>query len=67
MFVLDFVFESINTYGINKLKDLVDKTNSVNIENTNTTDTNQVDNSEVVANETSNEVTKSEDANSVEE
>lgn len=67
VFVLDFVFESINTYGINKLKDLVDKTNSVNIENTNTTDTNQVDNSEVVANETSNEVTKSEDANSVEE
>ena len=30
VFVLDFVFESMNTYGIEKLKDTVGTTNSVN-------------------------------------
>lgn len=46
VFVLDFVFESMNTYGIDKLKQIVD-TNSVN-------DTNLIDINEVT-NETVNE------------
>ena len=68
VFVLDFVFESMNTYGINKLKEVVETTNS---EETNTIDVNQIDNSESEGDtsadnteQTENEV--SEDANSVE-
>ena len=38
VFALDVVFESMNTYGIDKLKAVVDTTN----ETTNTTDTNQL-------------------------
>ena len=36
VFVLDFAFEKMNTYGINKLKEMVDSKNSVteNIEQT---------------------------------
>ncbi len=72
VFVLDFVFESMNTYGINKLKEIVD----TNSEVTNITDVNQVDDS-TTSNETVNETTdesanqtenaEAEDANSVEE
>ena len=69
VFVLDFVFETMNTYGIDKLKEYVDNTNT---EVTNTTDINQVSNEEaseetnsVTENETENVV--SEDTNSVEE
>lgn len=46
VFVLDFAFEKMNTYGINKLKSIVETTNSVenNVngvdENTNTVETN---------------------------
>ena len=69
VFVLDFVFETMNTYGIDKLKEYVDNTNT---EVTNTTDINQVSNEE--ASEETNSVTEdetenvvSEDTNSVEE
>lgn len=34
VFVLDFTFEKMNTYGINKIKSMVESTNSVE-ENTN--------------------------------
>ncbi len=69
VFVLDFVFESMNTYGINKLKEVVETTNSEITDNT--TDVNEVDDSEST-NETAEEDvnqtenTVSEDANSVE-
>lgn len=69
VFVLDFVFESMNTYGIDKLKQIVDTTNT---EDTNSIDLNDVDNSETMnettqnnTNETQNSV--AEDSNSVEE
>ena len=52
VFVLDFVFESMNTYGIDKLKEVVDAT-SENATNT-TTDGNTVTNE--ATNETANEV-----------
>ena len=64
VFVLDFAFESMNTYGIDKLKEIVDTTN---VTDTNTvddssesSDTNEVN----TTNETENAV--SEDTNSVE-
>ena len=75
VFVLDFAFESLNTYGINKLKEVVEATNS---ETTNTVNTNTETNSEADASDTTNEVdeenanqtettnTVAEDANSVE-
>ena len=69
VFVLDFVFESMNTYGINKLKEVVETTNSEITDNT--TDVNEVDDFEST-NETAEEDvnqtenTVSEDANSVE-
>ena len=64
VFVLDFAFESMNTYGIDKLKEIVDTTN---VTDTNTvddssesSDTNEVNTTD----ETENAV--SEDTNSVE-
>ena len=75
VFVLDFAFESLNTYGINKLKEVVEATNP---ETTNTVNTNTETNSEADASDTTNEVdeenanqtettnTVAEDANSVE-
>ena len=70
VFVLDLAFESMNTYGIEKLKEMVGTTNtiegnSVDNTDTNTADTNTVVTNEVSENETENAV--SEDANSVEE
>ena len=53
VFVLDLAFESINTYGIDKLKQIVD-TNQV--ESTNTVDGNSVNNAN--ANETENEASE---------
>ena len=45
MFALDFAFESMNTYGINKLKEMVDSkneiVNEVVEENTQTQTTNE--------------------------
>ena len=48
VFVLDFVFESMNTYGIDKLKEVVDTTSE------NTTDTNTTDYIELNATEETN-------------
>ena len=69
VFVLDLAFESMNTYGIEKLKEMVGTTNtiegnSVDNTDTNTADTNTVATNEVSENETENAV--SEDTNSVE-
>ena len=54
VFVLDFTFEKLNTYGINKIKSMVETTNSIN-ETTNSvneeTNTNEVVNSETQVNE----------------
>ena len=67
VFVLDFVFESMNTYGIEKLKETVSTTNSVN--QTETTE-GMVDlENAVEINTTSNEntnQTNSEEVNNVE-
>ena len=68
VFVLDFAFESMNKYGIDKLKELVDSNNSVETTNnidTNTEDTNTVSENEV-SNETSNEIVE-EDTNQADE
>lgn len=69
VFVLDFVFESMNTYGIDKLKQIVDTTNT---EDVNSINLNDVNNTEIEnettqndTNETQNSV--AEDSNSVEE
>lgn len=43
VFVLDFAFEKMNTYGINKLKSIVETTNSVENNVNNETDTNTVE------------------------
>ena len=48
VFVLDFVFESMNTYGIDKLKEVVDTTSE------NTTDINTTDYIELNATEETN-------------
>lgn len=54
VFVLDFTFEKLNTYGINKIKSMVETTNSID-ETTNSvneeTSTNEVANSETQTNE----------------
>ena len=69
VFVLDFVFERMNTYGIDKLKQIVDTTNT---QKTNLIDLPSVNNTEGV-NETTdknaNQVknTASENSNSVDE
>lgn len=57
VFVLDFVFESMNTYGIDKLKQIVDTTNT---EDTNLIDITSVNNTEIFNKTTAN-------SNSVEE
>ena len=69
VFVLDFAFESMNTYGIDKLKQIVDTTNT---ENTNSNDLNNVSNSEEInevadSNNSQTENSATEDSNSVEE
>lgn len=53
VFVLDFAFESMNKYGIDKLKELVDSNNS--IETTNSVDTNTEDTNTVLENDVSDE------------
>ena len=52
VFVLDVVFESMNTYGINKLKELVSTNTEVTntVENTNTETTDSTENTESVDN-----------------
>lgn len=51
VFVLDFAFEKMNTYGINKLKSIVETTNSVENNTDKTTNTVET-NSEVTNTET---------------
>ena len=69
VFVLDFVFESMNKYGLDKLKQMVD---SANVVETNSISENSVDNNTEAGNETADnsanetENTASEDSNSVE-
>ena len=49
VFVLDFAFESMNTYGIEKLKEMVEDNNSIVLNQSNegeSTDTNSTDNAE---------------------
>ena len=78
VFVLDFVFESMNTYGIDKIKELVETVNEV--ESTNSVDENAVDTNSVDENtesdsnesnesvdETTDEGTNQTDENSVTE
>ena len=67
VFVLDFVFESMNTYGIDKLKQIVDTTNTENVVDSNSTTDDEAVNEE--ANEVTNSVDNSEveNSNSVEE
>ena len=69
VFVLDFVFESMNTYGIDQIKSMVDSSNTVDSNSvddaTSTEDTN-TESSEDTANETE-ENTVSEESNNVEE
>ncbi|MBO5412789.1 MAG: preprotein translocase subunit SecE [Clostridia bacterium] len=55
VFALDFAFETINTYGVNKLKEMVDNSTA------NTTTENTETNSEVVENQTSNETTNTQE------
>lgn len=61
VFALDFVFESINTYGINKLKQTVNANDSENI---NSISLNNLNNETTVSNQTEETVT--ENSNSVE-
>ena len=71
VFALDFVFESMNTYGIDKLKEIVDTDDTTNTLDTNSLisleDSNSVN---VTTSDDSTNVTEnnvSEDSNSVEE
>ena len=67
VFVLDFAFESMNTYGINRLKDMVESQNSVT---TNTVEENEVSDETNTLNEISddtNEITNSTDETSTNE
>ena len=71
VFALDLICESVNTYGIDKLKEVVgtEETNIVdtNVVDTNTTDTNSVDTNAVDTNETDeNSVNETADTNSTE-
>ena len=65
VFALDFVFENMNTYGINKLKEVVDSkdTNNINttesitlntVNGTNTTEDSNANANDITANEVAN-------------
>ena len=52
VFVLDFAFESMNTFGINKLKEIVDSKNEISNETSvENTQTQEIVNEEVQASE----------------
>ena len=59
VFVLDFAFESLNTYGVDKLKEMV--------ENQNTVSTNTTVENEIEANTTTDSNSTNESANATEE
>ena len=80
VFVLDFAFESINTYGIDKLKDVVESkestssnevsdetSNEVSEEEANDSSENQADTTENVAEESTNEESNSTNTENSEE
>ena len=79
VFALDIAFESMNTYGIDKLKAIVDTTNEVTTDTNqlisidNTEDSNAIENttsdSNVIADESNSEAdsTNTENTNNVEE
>lgn len=80
VFVLDFAFESINTYGIDKLKDVVESkestssnevsdetSNEVSEEEANDSSENQADTTENVAEESTNEGSNSTNTENSEE
>ena len=51
VFALDFTFEKMNTYGINKLKSIIETTNSIeNVDSVNDT-VNEMANEQIQANE----------------
>ena len=55
-FVLDFVFEAVNTYGINKLKSAVQQTNTIEntiLDNTIVNDSNTIEGDNIIS-ETNN-------------
>ena len=73
VFVLDFAFESLNTYGVERLKEVVENKNSESTntivsneidEDTNTTEENSTN--ETDTNATDENVSSDEDSNSVE-
>ena len=73
VFVLDFAFESLNTYGVDRLKEMVENQNSESSntvvnneveEDTNTTEENTTN--ETDTNATDENVSSDEDSNSVE-
>ena len=73
VFVLDFAFESLNTYGVDRLKEMVENQNSESSntvvnneveEDTNTTEENSTN--ETDTNATDENVSSDEDSNSVE-
>ena len=51
VFVLDLAFEKMNTYGINKLKEMVDSKNEVSNQIENETQTQETENQEVQTSE----------------
>ena len=63
VFILDFAFESMNTYGIDKLKTMVDSSNSVEASNVVTVD----DSANTTSEENTNETTAEEETNTVSE
>ena len=67
VFVLDFAFESLNTYGVDRLKEMVENQNS---ESSNTVEENEVSDETNTLNEISdntNEITNSTDETSTNE
>ena len=73
VFVLDFAFESLNTYGVDRLKEMVENQNSESSntvvnneveEDTNTTEENSTNKTDT--NATDENVSSDEDSNSVE-
>ena len=69
VFALDLIFESVNTYGFDKLKEVVGREEAnivdANAVDSNTTDTNSADSNTVETNET-NSVNETADSNSTE-
>ena len=64
VFVLDFVFERMNTYGINKIKEAVESRNEViegNVENETTDEASKEESGEVSSEETETQETETQE------